>query len=193
MEPASGGSRRSSARCCSPASAGSPTSAASCRRVAMRRWTRPSGRCWRTRPRDSRPRTVASTPGSRNSKWRAGSIVTRTGRSNAHSATCSRSWHDQTDDLAFYRSIVSPADGIQGLRIQRFDVTQGARPREFVMKLTLVQAMRHDKHHCRAGADRVERHAGRQAGALHARRPAGEVRGPAAVLAALFPDDRGKP
>lgn len=50
----------------------------------------------------------------------------------------------QTDDLAFYRSIVSPADGIQGLRIQRFNVTQGAKPREFVMKLTLVQAMKHE-------------------------------------------------
>ena len=50
----------------------------------------------------------------------------------------------QTDDLAFYRSIVSPADGIQGLRIQRFEVVQGASPREFVLKLTLVQAMRHE-------------------------------------------------
>jgi len=50
----------------------------------------------------------------------------------------------QTDDLAFYRSIVSPADGIQGLRIQRFEVSRGARPREFVLKLTLVQAMKHD-------------------------------------------------
>ena len=50
----------------------------------------------------------------------------------------------QSDDLAFYRSIVSPADGIQGLRIQRFDVTEGAAPREFVLKLTLVQAMRHE-------------------------------------------------
>jgi hypothetical protein len=50
----------------------------------------------------------------------------------------------QTDDLAFYRSIVSPADGIQGLRIQRFDVAQGAKPREYVLKLTLVQAMRHE-------------------------------------------------
>jgi len=50
----------------------------------------------------------------------------------------------QTDDLAFYRSIVSPADGIQGLRIQRFEVAQGAKPREYVLKLTLVQAMRHE-------------------------------------------------
>jgi hypothetical protein len=50
----------------------------------------------------------------------------------------------QTDDLAFYRSIVSPADGIQGLRIQRLEVAQGAKPREFVLRLTLVQAMKHE-------------------------------------------------
>lgn len=50
----------------------------------------------------------------------------------------------QGDDLAFYRSIVSPEDGIQGLRIQRFDVTPGAGPREYRLKLTLVQAMRHE-------------------------------------------------
>lgn len=50
----------------------------------------------------------------------------------------------QTEDLAFYRSIVSPEDGIQGLRIQRFDIQPGTEPREFVLKLTLVQAMRHE-------------------------------------------------
>jgi hypothetical protein len=50
----------------------------------------------------------------------------------------------QGDDLAFYKSIVSPADGIQGVRIQRFDVQQGGEPREFLLKLTLIQAMRHD-------------------------------------------------
>jgi hypothetical protein len=50
----------------------------------------------------------------------------------------------QGDDLAFYKSIVSPADGIQGLRIQRFDVQPGAEPREFVLRLTLIQAMRHE-------------------------------------------------
>ena len=50
----------------------------------------------------------------------------------------------QGDDLAFYRSIVSPADGIQGLRIQRFEVAPGAAPREVLLKLTLVQAMRHE-------------------------------------------------
>jgi hypothetical protein len=50
----------------------------------------------------------------------------------------------QSDDLAFYRSIVSPADGIQGLRIQRFEVLPGEKPRQVRLKLTLVQAMRHE-------------------------------------------------
>jgi hypothetical protein len=50
----------------------------------------------------------------------------------------------QGDDLAFYRSIVSPADGIQGLRIQRFTVEPGGEPREYVLKVTLIQAMRHE-------------------------------------------------
>ena len=50
----------------------------------------------------------------------------------------------QSDDLAFYRSIVAPADGIQGLRIQRFVVLPGGGQREVQLKLTLVQAMRHE-------------------------------------------------
>jgi hypothetical protein len=50
----------------------------------------------------------------------------------------------QSDDLAFYRSIVSPEDGIEGLRIQHFDIQPGAGVREFILKLTLIQAMRHD-------------------------------------------------
>ena len=50
----------------------------------------------------------------------------------------------QGDDLAFYRSIVSPADGVQGLRIQRFAVRPGTQPREFVVEVTLIQAMRQD-------------------------------------------------
>jgi hypothetical protein len=50
----------------------------------------------------------------------------------------------QSEDLAFYRSIVSPEDGIQGLRIQRFDIQPGSAPREYVFKLTLIQAMRHE-------------------------------------------------
>lgn len=50
----------------------------------------------------------------------------------------------QTDDLAFYKSIVSPADGVQGLRIHRFEVQSGAGPRDYQLKLTLIQSMRHE-------------------------------------------------
>jgi hypothetical protein len=50
----------------------------------------------------------------------------------------------QGDDLAFYRSIVSPEDGVQGLRIQRLEIQPGDGPREFVLRLTLIQAMRHE-------------------------------------------------
>lgn len=52
----------------------------------------------------------------------------------------------QGDDLAFYRSIVSPADGVQGLRVQRFAVRPGTQQREFVIELTLIQAMRQDSN-----------------------------------------------
>ena len=52
----------------------------------------------------------------------------------------------QGDDLAFYRSIVSPADGVQGLRIQRFAVRPGTHQHEFVIEVTLIQAMRQDSN-----------------------------------------------
>ncbi|MGI9245322.1 MAG: DUF6776 family protein [Steroidobacteraceae bacterium] len=50
----------------------------------------------------------------------------------------------QTDDLAFYRSIVSPADGVEGLRIQRLHIEQGQSSRSYRLRLTLIQAMRHE-------------------------------------------------
>ncbi len=50
----------------------------------------------------------------------------------------------QGDDLAFYRSIVSPEDGVQGLRIHRFEVQPGAAKGEYQLKLTLIQSMRHE-------------------------------------------------
>jgi hypothetical protein len=50
----------------------------------------------------------------------------------------------QADDLAFYKSIVSPADGVQGLRIHRFEVSPGTEPRVYQLKLTLIQSMRHE-------------------------------------------------
>ena len=98
----------------------------------------------------------------------------------------------QGGDLAFYRSIVSPADGIQGLRIHRFEVSPAAGPREFKLALTLIQAMRHES--VASGLVQIA------LAGLTANRPArhtvGELLGPspsaAAVLVPLLPDDRAE-
>jgi len=50
----------------------------------------------------------------------------------------------QSEELAFYRGIVAPADGIGGLRIQRFTVQPGGSDRHFRLRLVLVQALRQD-------------------------------------------------
>ena len=52
---------------------------------------------------------------------------------------------EQQDAIAFYRGIVSPADGRPGLRVQDFRLTRGAVEREFQLRLVLVQAMKHDR------------------------------------------------
>ncbi len=52
---------------------------------------------------------------------------------------------EQRDAIAFYRGIVSPADGRPGLRIQDFRLTRGAVEREFKLRIVLVQAMKHDR------------------------------------------------
>ena len=49
------------------------------------------------------------------------------------------------DAIAFYRGIVSPADGRPGLRVQDFRLTRGAEERQFNLRLVLVQAMKHDR------------------------------------------------
>lgn len=51
---------------------------------------------------------------------------------------------EQRDAIAFYRGIVSPADGNAGLRVQDLKVTRGNEEREFNVRLVLVQAMKHD-------------------------------------------------
>lgn len=48
------------------------------------------------------------------------------------------------EELTFYRGIVSPEDGIGGLRIQRFQVMRGSIDSEFRLRLVLVQSMRQD-------------------------------------------------
>ena len=48
------------------------------------------------------------------------------------------------EELTFYRGIVSPEDGIGGLRIQRFQVLTGAADNHFRLRVVLVQSMRQE-------------------------------------------------
>ncbi|MDJ0909201.1 MAG: hypothetical protein QNI99_08395 [Woeseiaceae bacterium] len=52
---------------------------------------------------------------------------------------------EQQDAIAFYRGIVSPADGNSGLRVQDFRLTRGAEEREYTIRLVLIQAMKHNR------------------------------------------------
>ena len=56
-----------------------------------------------------------------------------------------RKIQEQRDAIAFYRGIVSPADGGRGLRVQDFKVTKGKEEGQFHMRLVLVQVMQHDR------------------------------------------------
>jgi hypothetical protein len=51
----------------------------------------------------------------------------------------------QEEELAFYRGIVSPADGAAGLKIEEFELLPSGSGEAFVMRLVLVQAMKHDR------------------------------------------------
>ena len=52
---------------------------------------------------------------------------------------------EQQDAIAFYRGIVSPADGKSGLRVQDFSLTHGGAEREYLIRLVLVQTKKHDR------------------------------------------------
>ena len=52
---------------------------------------------------------------------------------------------EQRDAIAFYRGIVSPADGNKGLRVQDLKMTRGKNEREYNIRLVLVQALKHDR------------------------------------------------
>ena len=52
---------------------------------------------------------------------------------------------EQRDAIAFYRGIVSPADGNKGLRVQDLKLTRGKQEREYNIRLVLVQALKHDR------------------------------------------------
>jgi len=52
---------------------------------------------------------------------------------------------EQRDAIAFYRGIVSPTDGSDGLRVQDLKLTRGKNEREYNIRLVLVQALKHDR------------------------------------------------
>ncbi len=51
---------------------------------------------------------------------------------------------EATQELAFYRSIVSPSEGILGMRVQRLRIQPSIAPRRYRVRLVLVQAARQD-------------------------------------------------
>jgi RES domain-containing protein len=51
---------------------------------------------------------------------------------------------EQSQELAFYRGIVSPGDGTVGLRVQRLLVQPAAEPQHFRLRVVLIQAARQD-------------------------------------------------
>lgn len=51
---------------------------------------------------------------------------------------------EQEAAIAFYRGIVSPADGNSGLRVQDLRLTRGQDERTFGLRLVLVQSLQHD-------------------------------------------------
>ncbi len=51
-----------------------------------------------------------------------------------------------SEELEFYRSIVSPADGKAGLQIQRFDIQAGSASGVFRYQLMLIQVQRNERY-----------------------------------------------
>ncbi|HZL94777.1 MAG TPA: DUF6776 family protein [Vicinamibacterales bacterium] len=51
----------------------------------------------------------------------------------------------QEEELVFYRGIVSPQDGVAGLRIQSLEVLPGDAERRYLLRLVLVQAIVHSR------------------------------------------------
>lgn len=50
----------------------------------------------------------------------------------------------QGEELAFYRGIVSPEDGIGGLRVQRLEILPGEAAGHFLLRIVLLQSMRQE-------------------------------------------------
>ncbi|MDH3432699.1 MAG: hypothetical protein OEM60_02455, partial [Gammaproteobacteria bacterium] len=60
-------------------------------------------------------------------------------------ATLQAKIQEQADAIAFYRGIVSPADGSAGLRVQDLRLTRGESERAYNIRLVLVQSLKHDR------------------------------------------------
>lgn len=56
-----------------------------------------------------------------------------------------RKIQEQRDAIAFYRGIVSPADGGRGLRVQDVRLMKGKEDRQYHLRVVLIQAMQHDR------------------------------------------------
>jgi hypothetical protein len=52
---------------------------------------------------------------------------------------------EQSDAIAFYRGIVSPADGNSGLRVQDLKLSRSSAERVYNVRLVLVQSLQHDR------------------------------------------------
>jgi cell division protein FtsB len=52
---------------------------------------------------------------------------------------------EQRDAIAFYRGIISPADGKRGLRVQDLRLSRGKDDRQYYVRLVLVQVKQHDR------------------------------------------------
>jgi hypothetical protein len=52
---------------------------------------------------------------------------------------------EQRDAIEFYRGIMAPEDGGRGLRVQGVKLSRGAEEREYIVRLVLVQVMKHDR------------------------------------------------
>jgi hypothetical protein len=51
---------------------------------------------------------------------------------------------EANQELAFYRSVVSPSDGMLGMRVQRLRIQPSLAPRRFRVRLVLMQAARQE-------------------------------------------------
>ena len=52
---------------------------------------------------------------------------------------------EQTEAIAFYRGIVSPADGAAGLKVQDLRLTRSQDERVYSVRIVLVQSLQHDR------------------------------------------------